>query len=138
MANKSFHLEVITPDKTAVEGDAVSLQVTAADGKMGVWPDHAPLIAMLGVGELFCRDEQGKEQTFALGEGFIEVQNNQVKVLCDFAESPEDIDVERAQEAEKRARERLKRRTEQEIDVLRAEFALQRAILRLKLAKYGR
>ena len=135
MADKIFHLEVITPDKTAIDEDFVSLQVSAIDGKMGVWANHAPLIAMLGIGELNARNSAGKETLLAVGEGFIEVFKNSVKVLSDFAEHPDEIDIERAQEAEKRARERLKHRSDKEIDELRAEAALQRALLRLKLGK---
>jgi F-type H+-transporting ATPase subunit epsilon len=135
MAEQTFHLHVITPDKTAMEGSVTSLQVRAVDGRMGVWTNHAPLIAMLDVGRLMYRDANGDESWLATGEGFIEVLNNNVKVLCDFAETPEEIDAERAREAEERAHERLKHRAKPDIDETRAEAALRRAIVRLKLAK---
>lgn len=137
MADKTFHLEVITPDCSAVDGDMTSVQVTASDGLMGILSNHAPLISMLGVGVLKCRDSQGKESTLAVGDGFVEVQNNQVKVLSDFAEHADQIDVDRAEKAKERAKERLARRKDVDIDYVRAEAALRRAMTRLKLGGRG-
>lgn len=137
MADKTFNLEVITPDRSAIEGDFTNLQVTASDGLMGILANHAPLIAMLSTGELHCRDSQGKESTLAVGDGFVEVQNNSVKVLCDFAEFDTEIDLSRAEKALDRAKERLAHRSDAEIDEIRAEAALRRAMLRLRISKHG-
>jgi F-type H+-transporting ATPase subunit epsilon len=135
MPEKTFNLEVITPDRSAVTEEVTALQVTASDGLMGIWANHAPLIAMLATGELHCTDSKGKQKNLAVGEGFVEVLQNNVKVLCDFAEFDEEIDLDRAQKALDRAKERLKHRTDSEIDEIRAEAALRRAMVRLKLAK---
>jgi F-type H+-transporting ATPase subunit epsilon len=137
MPDKSFQLEVITPDRSAVAGEMHSVQVTAADGLMGIWADHAPLIGRLASGELRCRDTRGKEKLLATGDGFVEIYRNQVKVLCDFAEFPEEIDLERAEKALERAKERLAKRSAREIDEVRAEGALKRALVRLKLGGKG-
>jgi F-type H+-transporting ATPase subunit epsilon len=117
----------------AVAGEVTDLQVTASDGLMGIWANHAPLISMLATGELHCTTSQGEKKNLAVGEGFIEVLQNDVKVLCDFAEFDEEIDIERAEKALERARERLKHRTDPDVDDIRAEAALRRAIVRLKL-----
>ena len=137
MADKSFELEVITPDRSAVTGRMTALQVRASDGRMGILANHAPLIAILDVGRLFCRNDQGEESWIATGEGFIEVQNNHVMVLTDFAEFPGDIDVDRAREAKERAQERLAHRSDPTVDDARAEAALRRALVRLKLGGRG-
>jgi len=137
MADNTFHLEVITPDKSAIDGDMTSLQVTASDGLLGVLRNHAPLISMLSVGVMKCRDSQGKERTLAMGDGFIEVYKNKVKVLSDFAERPTEIDLDRADEAKVRALERLSHRSDPEIDDVRAEAALRRAIVRLTMGGRG-
>ena len=133
MADKTFRIEVITPDRTALEGEMTSIQLRAVDGRFGVLPNHAPLIAMLDVGRMFSTDAAGKDSALALGEGFIEVLKNRVKVLVDSAELSEEIDLKRAEEAKKRAEERLQNRASEDIDVERAELALKRALVRLKL-----
>jgi F-type H+-transporting ATPase subunit epsilon len=137
MADKTFHLEVITPDRSAVDGDYQSVQLRAADGRMGILYNHAPLIGLLAVGRLFCQDARGKTSSLAVGDGFVEVLDNQVKVLVDFADFADEIDVKRAEAAEKRARDRLKQRKNPDVDNVRAEAALRRAIVRLKLGGRG-
>lgn len=137
MADKPFQVEVITPDRCAMKEDMVSLQFPASDGLTGVLANHAPLISTLVIGELHARDTKGKEHRLAVGEGFVEVLKNNVKVLSDFADFDKEIDVKRAEEAKKRAEERLKRRKDADIDVERAELALKRALLRLKLGGRG-
>jgi len=137
MADKTFQLEVITPDRCAVEGEMSTLQLTASDGMMGVLAGHAPLISMLGVGPLSYRDTQGTDTTLAVGEGFVEVLKNQVKVLCEFAEFPKEIDLPRAEKALDRAKERLSHRKDADIDEVRAEAAMRRAMVRLKLGGRG-
>ena len=135
MAEKTFHLEVITPERCAVEGTMTALQVEAVDGRLGVLARHAPLISALAAGPLRCRDPEGKETLLAVGEGFLEVAEGQVKVLCDFAEFPPEIDEERARRALERAKERLSHRSSPEVDEMRAEAALRRAMVRLQVRK---
>ncbi len=137
MADKTFHLEVITPDRNAVSKEVVSLQLRAADGRMGVLHNHAPLIAMLDTGRLFCSDSQGGKTALAIGDGFVEILKNNVKVLCEFADFEEEIDLDRAEKAKKRAMEKLSRRSSPEVDELRAEAALRRSMVRLKLGGRG-
>ena len=131
----SLTLRVITPDRIVLDTRAESVKVPAVDGSMGFLPRHADLVAALDVGQLFWR-ESGQEHRLFVSGGFVEVHDDTVRVVSEAGERPEDIDVERARDAERRARERLdkSRTSEVEIDIVRAEAALQRALARLRTA----
>jgi F-type H+-transporting ATPase subunit epsilon len=129
-----FKLSVVTPEKTVFEQDVTSIVAPGVMGYLGILTDHAPLITPLITGKLEVKDVLGKESFFFISGGFLEVSKNIATILADAIEKPQDIDVQRAKEAEKRARERLTRRSEKDIDATRAEAALQRAIWRQKLA----
>ena len=136
MAEKSFHLEVITPDRSAVDADVLSVQASATDGMFGVLARHAPLISALGAGPLRYKDLGGKETVVLVGDGFAEVHGGAMKVLGDFAEFPGEIDRERAQRALDRAKQRLEKRSPG-IDTARAEASLRRALARLRMHGSG-
>jgi F-type H+-transporting ATPase subunit epsilon len=129
-----FKLSAVTPERTVFEQDVTSIVAPGAMGYLGILTDHAPLITPLIAGKLEVKDQSGKESIFFISGGFLEVSKNIATILADAIEKPQDIDVQRAKEAEKRARERLTRRGEADIDAARAEAALQRAIWRQKLA----
>jgi len=129
-------LRVITPDRIVLDTPAESVRVPALDGSMGFLPRHAPLVAALDLGTLSWR-EGGKEQSLFVSGGFVEVKQDTVRVVSEAGERPQEIDVERARAAEKRARERLdqgRASADVPIDMLRAELALQRALARLRTA----
>lgn len=132
---KTFHLEVITPDRSVFAGTVTSLVVPAYGGLMGILPGHAPLMTPLETGVVKIGKEGGKEEFLFLSRGFLEVENNRVLILADVGEGAKDIDLERAAKAEERARTRLKARSDAEFDLARAEAALQRAIARQKLIR---
>lgn len=131
---KNFILEVVTPARKVISKEVDSIVVPAATGYLGILVNHAPLVAILGVGVLKYRGH-GKEEHAAVCGGFIEVSNNKVSIMADAAECAFEIDVERAKRAENKARERLKRKDG--IDTLRAELALRRATARLQAARLG-
>jgi len=133
MPDKVFHLEVITPERSAVDDDVLSVQVTATDGQMGVLARHAPLIAAIAAGPLTYTDSNGESKELLVGDGFTEVLNNRMKVLGDFAEFRDEINVERAESSLDRAKERLKKGGA-DIDNARAEASLRRALARLRMA----
>lgn len=136
-AGKTLHLEVITPDAAVLHEDVDFVLVRALDGDLGIMPNHAPLIASLSIWPL-CYDKGGKRQCVTVASGFLEVHDNTVTVITPASEKPEDIDVARAQSAEKRAEDRLAAHAAG-LDVTRAEAALQRALRRLDVAeKYGK
>jgi len=130
----AFDFEVITPDGASFRGRAASLRLQGKDGNFGILARHAPLVAALETGVGRVELESGKKELFALGEGFVEVQKQKVRVLVDFCNSKAQIDVARAEAAEKRARERLKERAEH-VDQARAEASLRRAIVRLTVGR---
>ena len=135
-------LRIITPERTVVDTPASSVRVPATDGSMGIFPRHAAMVAALDAGELIFKQDGEETRLFVAG-GFADVRDNTLRILTPAGEKPEEIDVERAQEAERRARERLKPlRTDltaesAEIDVMRATAALRRAIMRLKVYGYA-
>jgi F-type H+-transporting ATPase subunit epsilon len=122
-----IHLTILTPEKTLFDREVDSVVITAHDGEMGFLPQHAPLITYLGIGELRART--GSETLhFATHNGFARMEENRLLVLADAAEAPEEIDVQRAEDALSRARaERLRGGG---YEYLRA---LQRAKTRLKI-----
>lgn len=128
---KSFHLEVVTPDRMLISEEAVSVVAPGVEGYLGVLANHAPLVTELGVGILRIRYPDDTEENVAVSGGFMQVANNRVLVLADAAERPQDIDIQRAKEALIRARQRLHDPT---VDHERARAALERAINRLKVA----
>jgi len=133
MANLT--LRVITPESIALDTSVASVQLPALDGSLGILPRHAHMIAGLDTGVLVYTDASGKEERMFVSGGFAEVQGNTVRVITRAGELASEIDEERARIAEKRARERLdavRRGTVSDVDVLRAEMALQRAIMRLR------
>ncbi|MCL6628880.1 MAG: F0F1 ATP synthase subunit epsilon [Armatimonadetes bacterium] len=134
MPEKTFKIEVITPERTVLTQEVVSLVVPAMEGQLGIMADHAPLIAELTIGEIWFRGPNGEVTRLATSGGFLEVRENTVRILVDTAERAEEIDVVRAEEARKRAEARLRSR-EEGVDLARAEAALKRAIVRLKVAK---
>ncbi len=130
---KTLHLSVVTPTNMVVDRDVDYVSVQGLEGDFGVLPDHAALLAALRVGHIFYKEGDDTRYVFVSG-GFAEVSDNKVIILSETATRAEDIDTERAARAKARAEERLKSK-HPDIDMLRAEAALQRAITRLSTAK---
>lgn len=131
---RTFKFEIVTPDKMLFEVDnVVYVGFRALSGNLGVKAKHMPLIAALDVAPMKIELEDGSVQTFAVCGGFLEMTGDQCTVLATIAEPGDDIDVARAEAAKARAEERLNGKTEN-LDVKRAQFALKRAIARLKVA----
>jgi F-type H+-transporting ATPase subunit epsilon len=136
MADTAFKLMIATPVGWAARSDAVSLTVPGTEGYLGILANHAPLMTELGVGMLKYRDTDGYDHLFAVTEGFLEVSNNVVTIIADAAETREEIDIKRAQEALERAQKRLNdAANDPSIDISRARAAYKRAINRIKIAE---
>ena len=129
-----LHLEVVTPEGILVSQEVDAVVAPGAEGEFGVLPDHVLFLSGLVPGEL--RYTSGSvESSMVVTTGFAEVSNNKVSVLVDAAEKTSEINRERAQQAIERARERLaKERGSEDVDFIRAELALKRAIARVKAA----
>jgi len=133
-------LRVITPDRIVLDCQTSSVRIPGVDGSIGILPRHAHMVAALDVGPLRYV-ENGQHKALFVSEGFAEVKDNTLRVVCEAGELPEEIDEARAKESEKRARERLAgARVEGEpVDLLRAELALRRALMRQQVTEgYGR
>ncbi len=101
-------LEIVTPERSLVTTQVDELQLPGSEGYFGVLPGHTPMLATLQVGEMWYRIGQEKHH-LAIAFGFVEVLPDRVTVLAQVAERAEDIDVARAQEAKRRAEERVSR-----------------------------
>ena len=135
---KSFKVMIVTPDKTAYEGDAVSMTIPGLGGYLGVWADHAPLVGAVAPGMVTLRlDDAGNTKFLAVGTGFVEISDNVVNLMTETCEMSHEIDVDRAQKALERARRRLAG-MEKDLDRERARLALARAEARLKATQKGR
>lgn len=131
-----IRFEIVTAERVIYSDDVDIVIAPGIEGQMAILPSHAPLLTMLQPGELVVRKE-GEETAIFVSGGFLEVMQNRVTVLADTAERAEEIDVERAEEAKRRAEERLAGRLP-EMDLARAEVALRRALTRIKVAERRR
>lgn len=130
----TFQLRVLTQERTVLSADAEYVQLPGVDGSFGILPGHAPVMGALAVGVLEFGPLHGKRRKIALSGGFLEMNNDQLTILANTAELAEEIDVVRAGEAKKRAERRL-REQQDDLDFTRARLALQKALLRLKVAE---
>ena len=130
---QQIQLEVVTPARRVLSAQVDSIELPGKDGYLGILPGHAPLITELGIGMLsYVQSNQTHYMTVI--EGFAEVLSERVIVLAEVSERAEEIDPTRAQEAAKRAQERLSKSGSTEVDWQRAEVSLQRAITRQAVA----
>lgn len=134
--DQTLHLEIVTPDQTVVSKDVHYVGIPGIEGEFGVLPNHIPLLSALDIGDLYFRCEEKHDEPWHafISGGFVEVSGNKVTVLAESAELAENIDVARAQAAQKRAEDRLANQDEK-IDHVRAHSALHRAICRIAVAK---
>ncbi|MDD4776361.1 MAG: F0F1 ATP synthase subunit epsilon [Syntrophomonas sp.] len=130
----TFTLEVVTPEELLFKDEVQFLVVPETYGELGVLRNHAPMIAALDVGVLRYTDVDGRIKRMAISGGFMEVMNNEARVLAETAEPGDDIDVLRAKAAKERAEARLAAKAE-DTNLARAEAALQRAIARIQAAE---
>jgi len=125
-------LQIVTPERRLVQEQVDEVEIPGAEGYFGVLPGHTPLLASLTVGELWYR--KGQEKFYlSIAFGFAEVLPDRVTILARIAERPEDISIERAESARKRAEERLAQ-PKSDIDYERARVALMRSMARLQVA----
>ncbi len=126
-----LRLELATPTRLVVSEVADEVVVPGAEGYFGVLPGHAPLLALVGIGEVTYRVGRD-ERALAVSGGFAEVGPDHVTILAETAERPEEIDSARARAARDRAEGRLGTRGSDDTDFPRALAALARAQARLQ------
>src|SRR5512141_1925981 len=131
MAEGKLLLEIVTPQGLTFSEEVDEVTASGSEGEFGVLPGHVPFITTLKIGMLSCK--KGSEaRYFFVNWGYAEAGSERVLVLADSAERAEDIDIERARTAMKRAEERL--RKAEEVDFTRAEASLERAVTRVQVA----
>ncbi len=132
MSDKLFKVQVICPDRIFFDGECDMLELRTTEGEIGILAGHIPLTAVVAPGTLRIIND-GDIKKAALNDGFIEILPDKVVILAEACEWPDEIDLERAKEAQIRAENRL--RSVEEIDIKRAEIALTKALLRIDLAE---
>ena len=128
-----YDLKIAALDRSIYEGRTQSLIACGSEGRFGVLARHAPMVAELATGDLQVVEETGQRSFFAVSGGVLEVTWGGVVILADAAEAAEEIDVGRARGAQARAEQRLRNRRG-DLDAARAEAALRRALIRLRVA----
>lgn len=131
---KTIQLDIVTPEKMAYSAEVSMIIARTTAGDIGILPGHAALIAALGIWPLRIITD-GEEMQISMCGGFIEVQPEKVTILANCAELADEIDIERAEMAKVRAEGHLRNK---DSDFARAEVALKRAMVRLKVAEHSK
>lgn len=127
----ALKLTILTPEKEFYTGEVIEVITDSTQGSVGIMANHMPLVTTLRPCITEITEKDGKKLNAFTSTGILEVKDNAVRILCDACEWPEELDLKRAEEAKKRAEERLVNKGS--VDVKRAELALARAIARGKL-----
>lgn len=129
---EKFRLQVVTPDRVFLEGEADFVEMKTREGRIGIYAGHEPTTVLLDPGVLLIQN--GTEiKKAALHTGFAEILPKKISVVAEIAEWPDEIDKNRAEEARIRARRKLE--TGEERSMMQAELALKKALARLEALK---
>ncbi|MCR5097684.1 MAG: ATP synthase F1 subunit epsilon [Lachnospiraceae bacterium] len=147
--NKLFNIEIITPERVFFEGKGSMIEMNTTEGEIGCYPMHVPTTVVLSPGIVTIHDAQvagGLEipepirndgsLMAAIHAGFAEILGTKVVLMAEIAEWPSEIDRSRAEAAQKRAEGRIEAKTE-EMDIMRAENSLRKALVRQKITSLG-
>ncbi len=132
----TLRLEITTAERLVFADDGGIVIAPGIEGQLGILPHHTPLMTMLMPGELLARKD-GEEFSMCITGGFLEVRPDKVVILADACERAEEIDLERAEQARRRAEEQIKEHAPA-VDIARAQAALERSLVRLKVAERKR
>lgn len=132
-----LRLEIVTPERVAYEDDVDMVICPGSEGELGILPHHAPLLSTLGFGELKIR-KGGQEEYFAIAGGFVQVRPDKVVVMAETADLASEINVEAAEAARREAERALEEGFTEPADLARARAAMQRALLRIRVAERRR
>jgi F-type H+-transporting ATPase subunit epsilon len=139
---RTLHVEVVTPDGEVYNSDVAMVVLPGVDGELGILPRHQPVVTLLAIGETRIRRVNDEWDYIASGIGYAQVLFDKVLVVVDHGELAGAIDVSRAEEAQNRARDRMKDSgdlgAQAEVDYFRAEQALKRAENRLSVSRRAR
>lgn len=131
--DKLFQLNIISPERVFYEGKASMVELTTSEGEVGIYKNHIPMTLLIVPGIVTITEEGGGKKLAAIHSGFMEVLPDKVTIMAEVAEWPEEIDINRAKEAQVRAERRLQRKDPM-LNLNRAEMALRKALVRQELA----
>lgn len=135
MTNETIKIKIVTPERLVFEDEVDQVTLPAQTGEVTILPNHISYIAMLKEGEVLTKKNGSQVWLFVSG-GFVEFSNNELVILADAAERAEDIDLERAEEAKRRAEGIEKSEaSENSIEMTQAITAIKRETVRIKVAK---
>ena len=123
-------LTIITPEKQFYVGEVLDLITENEYGRLGFLPEHIAMVTVLKPSVTTFTEKDGKKLKAFTSSGILSINNDEINLMCDASEWPEDIDINRAQEAKKRAEMRLKEHTG--VNMNRTEVSLMRALMRIK------
>lgn len=129
----TLKLEIVTPEGQTYGEQVEMVTLPGVEGEMGIYPQHVPLLTQIMPGEISVRKE-GREYFLAVGEGFVEITGDRVAVMTDMAIRAENIDEARAEEARRRAEERLAGRLDDEESAM-VSAALAHSLAQLKVKR---
>src|SRR5258708_6681921 len=132
MAN-TLKLEIVTPDAKTYSEDVEMVTLPAAEGEMGIFPQHVPLMTQIVPGEIVVRKD-GRDYFLAVGEGFVEITGERVAIMTDMAIRAENIDEAKAEEARHRAEARLAENVDDEESAM-VSAALAHSLAQLKVKR---
>jgi F-type H+-transporting ATPase subunit epsilon len=128
----TLKLEIVTPDAVTYSEDVEMVTLPGAEGEMGIYPEHVPVLTQIVPGEIAVR-KGGRDEFLAVGEGFVEITGQRVAILSDMAIRAENIDEAKAEEARQRAEARLAEHLDdEEAAVVNAALAHSLAQLKVK------
>jgi F-type H+-transporting ATPase subunit epsilon len=128
----TLKLEIVTPDSTAYSEDVEMVTLPGAEGEMGIYPQHVPLLTQIVPGEVIARKD-GRDYSLAVGEGFVEITGERVAIMTDMAIGVESIDEAKAEEARQRAEARLAEHLDdEEAAIVTAALTHSLALLKVK------
>ena len=130
----NYRLQIMASDHMVFDGDAQSVSLPTTEGSIGILAHHSNIIMAIVPGEITYRAADGREETVIVSDGLLKVENGEAMILVDTAERPDEIDEARAQRAEERAREELKRANTNR-DIALASAELSRAMNRIRSSK---
>jgi F-type H+-transporting ATPase subunit epsilon len=129
-----IRLDIVTAERMVYSEDVDAVIAPGVEGQLGILPHHTPLMTALQSGELRVK-KGGEEISLAISGGFLEVRPDRIVVLADAAERAEEIDIARAEEAKRRAEQRLVERRTAGVDESRTRASLLRSLARLRVAE---
>ena len=134
MADNTFKLNIITPERVFYEGEVEMVEFNTTEGRIGIYKNHVPTTVIVSPGVLTIT-EANETKLAALHAGFVEILQDSVTILAEIVEWPGEIDQTRAESARERAKARIGEKTESDVDMDRATIALARAIARISVLK---